>query len=84
MATTVEDVDIEGLSDVEVTMDFTNFTSPEELSKTVEAFFNNSQDREPTKDHTALIIRYPKEYFAIDEVYYIKTAVAAGLAEISN
>jgi hypothetical protein len=67
MATTMEDVDLEGLSDVEVTMDFTNFTNPKEFSKALRAFFNNSRDRDPAKDHTALITRYPNNQFTIDD-----------------
>ncbi|KFY70821.1 hypothetical protein V498_10193 [Pseudogymnoascus sp. VKM F-4517 (FW-2822)] len=68
MATTVEsDVDLEGLSDVEVTMDFTSFTNPKDFSKTLQDFFNNARDREPTGDHTALVTRYPNNLFTVDD-----------------
>lgn len=58
------DVDLEGLPDVEATMDFTN---PKDCIKAVEEFFYNAHDQDPAGDHTVLIIGYPNKWFNIDD-----------------
>ena len=57
------DVDLEGLSDVEATLDFTD---PDDLNKTLHTFFNNAWDRDSVGDHTVLITGFPIESFIID------------------
>jgi hypothetical protein len=58
------DVDLEGLSDVEATIPFTD---PDDLTKTLRAFFNNAWDRDSVGDHTVLITGFPIESFIIDD-----------------
>lgn len=65
MATTAEqDMELEGLSDVEATMDFTN---PKDFPQTLQALFNDAYDRDPTGDHTILVTGFPNKYFTIDD-----------------
>ena len=65
MATTAEpDIELEGLSDVEATMDFTN---PKDFPKTLQALFSDAYDRDPTGDHTILVTGFPNKYFTIDD-----------------
>ncbi|KFY15364.1 hypothetical protein V492_02037 [Pseudogymnoascus sp. VKM F-4246] len=60
-------MDLEGLSDVEVTMDFTSFTNSNDFSMTLQEFFYNARDRDSIGDHTALVTRYPNNLFTIDD-----------------
>lgn len=55
-------VDLDGLSDVEATIPFT-----EDLSKTLRTFFNNAWDHDSLGDHTVLITGFPIESFSIDD-----------------
>ncbi|KFZ07648.1 hypothetical protein V501_06260 [Pseudogymnoascus sp. VKM F-4519 (FW-2642)] len=57
------DVDLEGLSDVEATIDFTN---PKDFTKTVQSFFLNANARDPVGDHTVLVTGYPNKWFNPD------------------
>ncbi|OBT44539.1 hypothetical protein VE00_04932 [Pseudogymnoascus sp. WSF 3629] len=58
------DVELEGLSDVEATMDFTN---PKEFTKTIQALCYNAHNRDPVADHSFLVRGYPKKYISIDD-----------------
>ncbi|KFY89327.1 hypothetical protein V500_05801 [Pseudogymnoascus sp. VKM F-4518 (FW-2643)] len=65
MATIAEpDMELEGLSDVEATIDFTN---PKDFPKTLQALFYDAYDRDPTGYHTILVTAFPNKYFTIDD-----------------
>ena len=57
-------MDLEGLSDVEATI---YFTDPDDLTKTLRTFFDNARDRDSLGDHTVLITGFPIESFIIDD-----------------
>lgn len=56
-------VDLEGLSDVEATI---NFTNPNDLARTLRDFRHNTR-RNDNYDYTVLITGFPIEVLAIDE-----------------
>ncbi|OBT75594.1 hypothetical protein VF21_05853 [Pseudogymnoascus sp. 05NY08] len=62
--TTEPDVDLEGLSDVEATIDFTN---PKDFTRTLQALLYNASSCDPTSDHTVLVTGFPKKYISIDD-----------------
>ncbi|OBT90756.1 hypothetical protein VE02_00658 [Pseudogymnoascus sp. 03VT05] len=62
--TTEPDVDLEGLSDVEATIDFTN---PKDFIKTLQALLYNACSRDRTSDHTVLVTGFPNKYLTIND-----------------
>lgn len=62
--TTELDVDLEGLSDVEATIDFTN---PKDFTRTLQALLYNACSCDRTSDHTVLVTGFPKKYISIDD-----------------
>ncbi|OBT65227.1 hypothetical protein VE03_04701 [Pseudogymnoascus sp. 23342-1-I1] len=65
MAITTElEMEIEGLSDVEATIDFTN---PKDFTTTFQALFYNAYSRDPTADYTVLVRGFPNKYFEAND-----------------
>jgi hypothetical protein len=61
---TEHEVDLEGLSDVEATIHFTN---PDDVRETLHTFFDDAWTRDSLGDHTTLITGFPIESFADDD-----------------
>ena len=61
---TGSEMDLEGLWDVEATF---HFTDPNDLRRTLRAFFNDAMDRDSLSDHTVLVTGFPAESFIIDD-----------------
>jgi hypothetical protein len=62
------DMHAEGLSDVEADVEVTiHFTDPNDLTKTLRAFFKKAFDRDSFSDHTVLITGFPIESFNFDD-----------------
>jgi hypothetical protein len=61
---TEHNMDLEGLSDVEATV---HFTDPDELSKTLDTFLHDARARDSLSDHTVLITGFPIDIFTTDD-----------------
>lgn len=62
--TTRPDVEIEGLSDVEATI---NFTNPEDFTRTFQALYYKAHNDDRVSDHTFLVTGFPEIHLTIDD-----------------
>ncbi|KFY63215.1 hypothetical protein V496_04064 [Pseudogymnoascus sp. VKM F-4515 (FW-2607)] len=58
------EVELEGLSDVEATIDFTN---PKDFTETLQAHIHNARNSDPTGDHIVLVTGFPNTFFTTED-----------------